>query len=915
MLDTASLEAIAQEARNCFLYEDAPEYIKMLTQGISDLGNHFNSGKTGQNLTDIYKDLGRAAHSIKGGAGMAELHTVSKLAHKIEDIFEALEQNRVQDQQMALQLLGLGIDELENLIDAEVNGEKNADEATTTELITALDEFLQTVENASDSTEIGIANNDFIITALTVDLDACLERVEEILLDPDHATPKNITESLKILEEECTLLGQALSCSWLVDISQEITQLRENNKLEIAQLAFLSLSEIKHLRDQFCTSQNSKELEYSPEFKKLLPEKKVVTEEEEKLPQTETKEDKQTHNVNLRIPIEKVTRMSDTVGELLIYHERLLLYENQLKQASLNLKKRTQSLLPLKEQVQSLYDQLTITESEKISNNNQQNRTDLEEFDSLEFDQYTQVHSTLQHLTELMVQVQEVREDVDLLSREFQETLITIRQSLDGLDQDLTQVRLVPFLTLAGSFINPLEKLNKKHNKSVKLIIEGEQVLIDQGIIEQLRTPFTHIIRNAFDHGIESNKKRKEMKKPPEGKIKLSAKIEGNNVLISLADDGAGIDIDKVYQKAKKLGLFPSDISRDQLTKEQILDFIFAPGFSTAQKVSDLSGRGMGMDIVKAEIEKLRGTIQVKTVKNKGTQFILKIPLAVNIISLLLVRCQQKKIAIPSETVLRIIRFSDYKIQENKLLWDQELIPIYPLFTLLPYHTLGTFDYTSEVSLPNIGLLLNVSGQKIFVGVDGIADERELVCKGFDDTVPVPAYIAGCTVLGTGEVVPIVVPDYLKPLLTTLEIQKIEPKAQKAQISSETKKLSDQPSILVIDDSIAVRRTLNRILTQSGYQVVQCRDGKEAWTVLQTTNDRFNLAICDLEMPGMDGYKVLQLVRSSETWQNLPVIILTSRESELHRQKAMDLGANAYLTKPFHPVNMLETIEKYILKD
>jgi type IV pili sensor histidine kinase/response regulator len=912
MLDTASLEAIALEARNCFLYEDAPEYIKMLTQGIAELGNHFGAGKSGQKLTDVYKDLGRAAHSIKGGAGMAEMQTVSKLAHKIEDIFEALEQNRVQDQQMALQLLGLGIEELENLIDAEVNGEKIADETTTDELITALDEFLQTVESASDSAEIGIANNDFVVTALTVDLDACLERVEEILQDPAHATPKNITESLKILEEECTLLGQALGCSWLVDISGEITQLRESNKLEITQLACIVIKEIKHLRDQFCSHQSSGELEYSTEFKQLLPEKKTVSQEEEKSAQIETKEESKVNTVNLRIPIQKVTRMSDTVGELLIYHERLLLYENQLKQASLNLKKRTQSLLPLKEQVQSLYDQLTITESEKINNNHHQNHSELEEFDSLEFDQYTQVHSTLQHLTELMVQVQEVREDVDLLSREFQETLITMRQSLDTLDQDLTQVRLVPFLSLAGSFINPVEKLNKKHNKSVQLVIEGEQVLIDQGIIEQLRTPFTHIIRNAFDHGIEQNKVRKKLGKPVEGKIKLSAKIEGNNVVISITDDGGGIDIDKVYQKAKNLGLFPSNVSREQLSDEQILEFIFSPGFSTAKKVSDLSGRGMGMDIVKAEIEKLRGTVQVKTVKDKGTQFKLKIPLAVNIISLLLVRCQQKKIAIPSENVLRIIRFSDYKIQENKLLWDEELIPIYPLFKLIPYQTLSIFDYSLDAPSPNIGLLLNVSGQKIFVAVDGIADERELVCKGFDDLVPVPAYIAGCTVLGSGEVVSILVPDYLKQLLTTLELQENEPKPQ---IQSETKKLSDQPSILVIDDSIAVRRTLNRILTQSGYQVVQCRDGKEAWSVLQTTNEYFNLAICDLEMPGFDGYKVLQLIRGSETWQNLPVIILTSRESELHRQKAMDLGANAYLTKPFHPVNILQTIDNYIIKD
>lgn len=198
--------------------------------------------------------------------------------------------------------------------------------------------------------------------------------------------------------------------------------------------------------------------------------------------------------------------MGDLTGQLLVFYEQLSLYENQIKRGSLSLKKRTRLLSPLKEQLEYLYDQFSVREKENFNHNGHSSKAKNEEkieFDTLEFDEYTQIHTTLQSLTELIIQIQELREDFDLVNREFQETLIDMRKCLDTLDQELREVRLVPFINLAGSFVKPLEKLNKDYHKSVQLIIEGEQVLIDQNIIETLRTPFNHIIRNAFDHGIE----------------------------------------------------------------------------------------------------------------------------------------------------------------------------------------------------------------------------------------------------------------------------------------------------------------------------------------------------------------------------------------------------------------------------
>jgi chemotaxis protein histidine kinase CheA/CheY-like chemotaxis protein len=901
MLNSLDLAAITEEARNCFLEEDAPEYLSILTKGIFQLKQLLNSEKYSDKLSSLYKELGRAAHSIKGGAGMAEMFIVSKLSHKIEDIFEALQQDRITDLDTSLELLNLSIDELENLINLEKNGTVIDDKNI--ELITILDQFIATINYQEGLIDIGFVDKNFIKTALTEDLSACIERVSEIIDNPVSATEKNITDNLNILIEECQLLGQALNCNWLVDISQAIGDLKATNTQPIKDFALLAIAEIEYHQKQYLEEDFNNKPEFSTTFKQLL---NIEKKEEEKLAQKTTIEEKtlslSTTNRNLRVPIQKINIMGDVVGELLIFYERLTLYENQLKQASGNLKKKTKLLPSIKEQIESIYDQLTINKSNKHDIIINENNSNSSEFDSLEFDEYNQVHNALQKLTELIIQVQEVREDFDLVNREFQETLIEMRKSIDILDKELRQVRLVPFVNLAGSFIKPLEKLAKTYHKSVELIIEGKHILMDQNIVETLRTPFNHIIRNAFDHGIETTEERQILGKPLPAKITLKTKIEGNNVILIIADDGKGIDVKKVYQKALDLGLFSQDKEYHNLSREKILGTIFSPGFSTATQVSDLSGRGMGMDIVKGEIEKLRGTIDVTTEEEKGTEFKLKIPMALSLISLLLIQVSNKLLAIPSENVLRIIRLSDYKIENKYLTLENKQIPIYNLAQILPYNQ----NISKSINSAYIGLLFNISGTEIIITVDAIVDEKPLVTKSFDDTVIIPPYLGGCTILGTGTVVPILVPDYLKPLL-----KNNSQKSENKNLNKGNNK-KNKISVLVIDDSVTVRRSLNRVLTQVGYEVTQCRDGKEAWNTLQNTNIDFDLAVCDLEMPGFDGYKVLQLIRVSEKWRNLPVIILTSRDNDLHRQKAIDLGANAYVTKPFNPINFLEKITNFL---
>jgi type IV pili sensor histidine kinase/response regulator len=899
MLDAATLEAITQEARAAFLEEDAPLCLTLLIEGLPKLELAIATDQSTEYCQPIYKNLGRAAHSLKGGAGMAVMPTLNQLCHKMEDLFEALEQGRVEDNITAFGLLSLATEEVQNLIDAAIAGQID-DQPDPLEITIALEQFLETLGEAGEIADNHDAPDSFMAIALGVELESCLVRVEKLL--PPENSDNALQESFILLQEESTLLGQALSCDWLEEIISLSQQIQATQKVPLRELIPVVISEIRQLRENHFQSQPT---QISENLRGLLPQVAIETPE---VPQTPVKPVIPPKPVaetgskqNLRIPLDRLNKMSNTVSELLINHERLLISDRQLRQASRNLKKRNQQLIPMREQVESLYDELSFREQPSntpITTQNGQNSL-LEEFDALEFDQYTTAHTTLQRFQELMVQVQEIHEDVDLIERELQETLLQVRQSLDSLDGDLNQSRLVPFSTLANAFIQPVEKLSQRNLKSAKLVIEGENVLVELAILEQLRTPLTHLIRNAFDHGIELPRERASVGKPEIGQIKLSAVITSNQVRITVADDGNGIPLNKVRQRAIALGLITPDANP---SREEILDYIFTPSFSTAESVSDLSGRGLGLDIVKNQVEMQRGSLKVETEAGKGTRFIIRIPLTLNIVSILLVRCQQQLLAFPSESVTRIISFAEFPIVHGQVTWQEQSFPVRSLEQLLPYNIPNVLQPNPQNRQSSVGLMLPINNKMAVVTVDQIVDERQLVFKAFDLITPIPSYLAGCTVLGTGEVVPILLPEYFEELWQKTEVNT----ARRA--TPAISQNNEENSILIIDDSIMVRRTLTRILTRSDYQVMECRDGKEAWDLLIQHLQSFKLILCDLEMPNMDGFSLLQLIRADESFNKIPVVVLTSRESNVHRQRAIALGANAYVTKPFQPNLLLETI-------
>ncbi|AFY62688.1 hybrid sensor histidine kinase/response regulator [Synechococcus sp. PCC 6312] len=894
-LNAADLDAITREARLCFLQEDAPEYLGMLEQGVQALT------RQAQPSLAAYSELMRAAHTLKGGAGIAQLPDLQQVAHRLEDLLEALHQGRARDYSTAHELLALGVEEIHGLVVAATEAQSPQQDPNRNALLQALDQFLNDLPSEALPQKTSSTGISPIVQAvLTTDLEDSLKQLEAAQSHPSQA----LNAALNTFLVETKLLGQTLNLAWLTEVVEHITVLR--SEAPLAELVPAIISEIRLKRAEFLAGK----LAPSPQNPTpATPESSPPLEPTSRPPQLEPTAKSEKASLNLRIPLTRMDRMGNTVSELLISQERLNLYQAQFQQISRELKRRISQFGPIREQVQTLYDRLATAPSLKANGHHLPlgvSPDPAPEFDSLEFDRYTELHSTLQDFQEIMARIQETGADIDLLNRELQAALDDGRQFLGSLRADLTDARLVPFRVVAERFIPALNSLSQRYQKPLSVEIHGENTLLDQAILEQLKTPLTHLVRNAFDHGVEPAAVRQRNGKHPTAKIILSAKVSGNQVLISVVDDGQGVNLEKVTQKAVQKGLCPAE-AVSLLTEEQILEFLFAPGFSTAAEVGDLSGRGVGLDVVRLQVERLRGTIRVSTKPQQGTTFTLALPLTLNILPLLLCQTHDFTLAIPSVNILEVIKLSEFMepgIPTTRIIWKDQTIPYAPLQQFLPYAR----PTKAAPLTAAIGVVVEVNERPMAVGVDALLEEREFVLKPFDTTIKVPPYVMGCTVLGTGAVVPVLSPPQFELLLQSpAELPASPPPPPELS-------RPDQVTLMIVDDSVAVRRLLERVLTQAGYGVISCRDGQEAWEQLNRISDPIRLIISDVEMPRMDGFALLQEVRHHPQWEALPVAMLTSRSGDQHRYKAQQLGANAYFVKPFQPVDLVNQIAKLIQK-
>ena len=533
-------------------------------------------------------------------------------------------------------------------------------------------------------------------------------------------------------------------------------------------------------------------------------------------------------------------------------------------------------------------------------------------FDILEMDRYSDVHLICQEQIETIVQLQEVATDIELGLQEINQTVRNLNYTTKSMQGNVTRTQMLPFSEVVKRFPRVIRDLNLQFDKQVELKIIGENTLLDRFVVETLSDPLMHLLRNSFDHGIEDRETRIAVGKSPTGTITIQAANRGTYTVITISDDGAGISLAKIRDRVMQLGISQEEVA--QIPETDLLNFIFEPGFSTAKQVTELSGRGVGMDVVKTNLEDMRGDVRVATELGNGTTFTLRIPFTLSILKVAIIEQAGIIFAIPANSIREILPLESATItnfDSNRcLVWDREQIPLITAEKTFVYNR--SQHNLKLAGLPAIdrSMALVVGENKSYAAlqISRFWQEQESTIRPIDSPIPLPPGVISSVIFGDGKVIPLV-----DPMLLIEECLK----KQDNQIEQNITATNNHPTIktiLVVDDSINVRRYLSLTLEKAGYKVEQAKDGQEAVDRL-LAGLSVNAVICDIEMPRLDGYGVLEEIKERTEFAYLPIAMLSSRSNEKHRKLAMNLGASAYFSKPYNEQELLNQLNELLTQD
>jgi len=542
-------------------------------------------------------------------------------------------------------------------------------------------------------------------------------------------------------------------------------------------------------------------------------------------------------------------------------------------------------------------------------------------FDPLEYDRYTR----LQELTRLLA---ESVEDVAMIQGsmvkglQLADTDLTAQSRLmRELQQQLLRVRLVPFASISDRLYRVARQAAKELDKRVNLEIRGGSTEIDRGVLERMGGPFEHIVRNAIVHGLESPQQRAEAGKRETGELTIEVRQEGNEIIVVCADDGAGLSLDRIRARAIERDLLTDD---QPVTDRELMELIFTPGFSTATEVTELAGRGVGMDVVRNELASFGGRIALSTEAGRGTRFTLYLPLTLAVTQVVLATIGHRRYALPSGMVEQVRRFKPAAL-EQALRQGEIEAPGIGNVVLRPLAQLLGEDVVLHQGRQAPIVVLRAGEDRLAVSADDVSSNQEVVVKSVGAQVSRLAGILGATILGNGEIVLIVNPVQLisrspepwqpmtAPLPDAIPATAVEAaSAQERLAQGDSGAGQARGLIMVVDDSLTVRRVTQRLLERNGYDVMLAKDGVDALRQLQDAVP--DVMLVDIEMPRMDGFDLTRNVRSADTTREVPIIMITSRTAEKHRAVALDLGVNEYLGKPYQEEQLLGLIGGYIAR-
>jgi len=821
--------------------------------------------------TDQLAELQRLLHTLKGGARLAGLPVMGNLSHSLEDLLAGMASGRLAPTVEAIDVVQQSLDQLHQMRDSITSGREQ-------ETPMAL------VERIARIADIAASEDAQVLSELPM-LD---ELPEEVATEDEGLDASGIElEEISFDDVETVIEAGPDFASLLADDDGEIELGADLPELTLSADDLASLDAI-----DFETLSAGFEVPAEPAIAETVVATAAAQPDERETSAGERSDQGQAAGSAVefvRVDAELLDELLNGIGEISIFQSRLA---QQATYLEFNLGELDATVVRLREQLR----QFEAETEAQILHRHQDDTVARGDFDPLELDRYSKIQQLSRALAETANDVASINDLLRGLSNETTGLLTQQARITTGVQDGLMQTRMVPFDRYVPRLTRIVRQACADSGKSAELIVSGAQGELDRQVIEQMLAPLEHLLRNAVVHGIERPDARRAAGKRELGRIELALQREGSEVIIQIADDGAGLDLAAIRRKATELGLVAAG---QELTDDLAMELILKPGFTTASELTHAAGRGVGLDVVDNQVKKLGGSLRVESVRNKGARFVLRLPYTLAVTHALIVNVGEEAFALPLPTVEGVARVPKDRLLDL-LTQDEPRLDHGGISYRLQH--LGSFVGAAPSSLPDedsfVSLVLVRAGEgSTALLTDSLEGSREVVVKTLGPHLAGIAGVSGATILGDGRIVVIL------DVLTLIRSQKdLAVPAQPVEPAASV----DQITALVVDDSITMRRVTQRLLERHGVRVLTARDGMDAITVLQDQVP--DIILLDIEMPRMDGYQFAMHVRKSAELADVPIIMITSRAGEKHRARAIEIGVNDYLSKPYQEEQLLRAI-------
>ncbi|MFL6696158.1 MAG: Hpt domain-containing protein [Vitreoscilla sp.] len=604
-----------------------------------------------------------------------------------------------------------------------------------------------------------------------------------------------------------------------------------------------------------------------------------------------------TATVRVKAPL--LDRLVNQAGEVSITRSRL---ESDVTQMRSSLRELTENLDRLRRQLRDI----ELQADTQIASRLEASKSSSVEFDPLEMDRFTRFQELTRMMAESVNDVATVQRSITQTVQSAEDEMAAQARLTRALSEDLLRARMVPFDALSERLYRVVRQAAKETSVQVRLNVEGSSIELDRSVLDRMAGAFEHLLRNAVVHGIEAPDVRRAQDKDPVGTIDVTLAQQGNEVRIQIRDDGAGLDLQRIEARGRRNGLIAADAKPSDA---ELANLIFTPGFTTTDEVTELAGRGVGMDAVRTDITALGGRIETASAPGRGTAFTLLLPLTTAVTRVVQLRCGDLTVAMPASLVEVVRRTPNAEVEQAYLSGQfrdgANDVPFFWLGALLQSTPHGVLvGKTTSI------VLVRSAEQRVALHVDQVVGNQEVVVKNLGPQLARLPGLAGMSLLATGEVVPIYNPVALAAVYG--QRATVETGAPQVPVVMEEVQEAKPPLVLVVDDSLTVRRVTQRLLAREGFRVTVAKDGLDALEQLEV--ERPAVMLTDIEMPRMDGFDLLRNVRHDPRWQGLPVIMITSRIAQKHRDLALQLGADHYLGKPYDEEQLIALIQENVAR-